>query len=189
MGQFSIAVGEWATKTKSQADEAVRAITIAILTKVVMRSPVGNPELWAANRIAAQYNQDAAAFNAALRADPTNLNRAGRLRAGKKRRSRDIKGPAGYVGGRFRGNWQLSLNAATVQPTADIDRAGMPTIQKGQAVVAGYQLGQTIFITNNLPYAVPLEYGHSSQAPAGMVRITVAEFKSIVSQASREVRS
>jgi len=31
------------------------------------------------------------------------------------------------------------------------------------------------WIFNNLPYAVPLEYGHSKQAPAGMVRISLAE--------------
>jgi len=32
-----------------------------------------------------------------------------------------------------------------------------------------------IYMCNNLPYAVPLEYGHSQQAPKGMVRITAAE--------------
>lgn len=31
------------------------------------------------------------------------------------------------------------------------------------------------WIFNNLPYIVPLEYGHSKQAPAGMVRVSLAE--------------
>ncbi len=29
-------------------------------------------------------------------------------------------------------------------------------------------------ISNNVTYIVPLEYGHSSQAPAGMARVTAA---------------
>lgn len=33
------------------------------------------------------------------------------------------------------------------------------------------------YITNNLPYIVPLENGHSGQAPQGMVAITVAEYR------------
>jgi len=32
---------------------------------------------------------------------------------------------------------------------------------------------QFIEITNGVPYIVPLEYGHSSQAPAGMVRVAM----------------
>ncbi|WP_256203847.1 MULTISPECIES: hypothetical protein [unclassified Pseudomonas] len=38
---------------------------------------------------------------------------------------------------------------------------------------------------NNLPYAIPLEYGHSTQAPAGMVRVTLANFQHIVDEAIR----
>lgn len=38
------------------------------------------------------------------------------------------------------------------------------------AGVQPLKLGDTAYLVNNLPYAVPLEYGHSSQAPAGMVR-------------------
>jgi hypothetical protein len=30
-------------------------------------------------------------------------------------------------------------------------------------------------ITNGVPYIVPLEYGHSKQAPAGMVRVSMRE--------------
>lgn len=38
-----------------------------------------------------------------------------------------------------------------------------------------------VFFTNNLPYAVPIEFdGHSAQAPAGMVRVNTARWDSIV---------
>lgn len=37
------------------------------------------------------------------------------------------------------------------------------------------EIGTTQWIYNDVPYIVPLEYGHSKQAPAGMARITAAE--------------
>jgi hypothetical protein len=49
--------------------------------------------------------------------------------------------------------------------------------------------GQTIFITNSLPYAQRLEYGWSKQAPLGVVRITAVEFQSIARQVGAELRS
>ena len=51
--------------------------------------------------------------------------------------------------------------------------------------IAPAKFGATIYLVNNLPYAVRLEYGWSKQAPAGMVRITAAEFQSIVDDAAR----
>ena len=36
---------------------------------------------------------------------------------------------------------------------------------------------------NNLPYAVPIENGHSRQKPEGMVAVTVAEWPGIVKNA------
>lgn len=41
-------------------------------------------------------------------------------------------------------------------------------------------LGTTYRFTNNLEYIVPLEYGHSPQAPGGMLRINVRNWNSIV---------
>ena len=42
------------------------------------------------------------------------------------------------------------------------------------------RLGEKLYITNNLPYAKRIEDGYSQQAPAGMVKVTIAEFDSIV---------
>lgn len=75
--------------------------------------------------------------------------------------------------GRARGNWQMTLNTpsdkvldtTTVQSTGAINRATNE---------------DEIFITNNLPYIVALENGHSKQAPAGMVKTTLNEFEAIV---------
>lgn len=48
--------------------------------------------------------------------------------------------------------------------------------------------GQTIYLTNSLPYAQRLEYGWSKQAPGGMVRITLAEMQGIARQIGAELR-
>ncbi len=44
----------------------------------------------------------------------------------------------------------------------------------------GMKLGDTIGIANNASYILKLEYGHSGQAPQGMVRPVAAEWDQIV---------
>lgn len=98
--------------------------------------------------------------------------------------------PKGYVGGRFRANWQIGLDAPATGELDLIDADGEPTKKRLAAEIERIGAGHVVHITNNLPYGPRLEYeGHSSQAPQGMVRITVAEFQSIVGQAAREVKS
>lgn len=89
--------------------------------------------------------------------------------------------------GRFRGNWQVAIGSipSGVLEIDDVD--GTATIAKVQAVVLGLKAGDVITLGNSLDYALPLEYGHSKQAPAGMVRITVEEFNSVVAKAASEV--
>jgi len=83
--------------------------------------------------------------------------------------------------GRFRGNWMI---ATGIEPQgADLnrfDKTGQTTIAGGTSNLLQFQTGQTIMIRNNLPYGPSLEYGHSKQAPLGMVRITANELNEIV---------
>lgn len=95
--------------------------------------------------------------------------------------------PAGYVGGRLRANWFVGLGAPNVAVVAKIDAGGQSTINAGAADIARADGDQPIYITNSLPYAIPVEYGHSSQAPTGMVRVTVAEWQGFVDQAVRSL--
>lgn len=90
--------------------------------------------------------------------------------------------PKGYVGGRFRGNWQISSSVPAEGTVERIDASGMDTINTEGAKLTEFKAGLPIYLVNNLPYAIPLEYGHSTQAPAGMVRLTVTEFRSIVAE-------
>lgn len=88
--------------------------------------------------------------------------------------------------GRFRANWQTSFGAPSFRVTADKDPTGQGAILRGSATISRAYGDFDIFMTNSLPYAIPLEYGYSKQAPVGMVRITVAEFQTFVDNAVRQ---
>ena len=87
--------------------------------------------------------------------------------------------------GRFKGNWQFTVGAPSNQSMDTFDKAGHETIATLVAEVSKLEAGQVAYIVNNLVYGVPLEYGHSDQAPAGMVQITLARFQQIVEEAIR----
>lgn len=87
--------------------------------------------------------------------------------------------------GRFKGNWQFTVGAPSNQSVDTFDKAGHETIATLVAEVSKLEAGQVAYIVNNMVYGVPLEYGHSDQAPAGMVQITLARFQQIVEEAIR----
>lgn len=89
--------------------------------------------------------------------------------------------------GRFRGNWQFTVDQPAAASLNTFDQQGHDTIARLVADVQHLSFGQTAYLVNNLLYAIPLEYGHSGQAPAGMVRITLAGFQDLVDEAVREV--
>lgn len=91
--------------------------------------------------------------------------------------------PKGYVGGRFRGNWQIGVNLRISAETPRIDRDGVETLRAVEAAIPDEATGNVYFLTNNVPYAQRLEMGHSRQAPAGVVGLTVANFQQIVREA------
>ncbi|PDT24461.1 HK97 gp10 family phage protein [Rhizobium hidalgonense] len=81
--------------------------------------------------------------------------------------------------GRFRGNWNVAVNAVDYSVSEVTDKSGGSTIAKGVATIEAAAPEQAIFISNNVPYAVALENGHSKQAPAGVVALTFAELESM----------
>jgi hypothetical protein len=92
------------------------------------------------------------------------------------------------VGGRLRANWNVSLVAPDASTTEAVDKSGAPTIENGITVIGRADGEQDIWITNNLPYALAVEYGHSAvQAPAGMVRVSIADFQDFLDKAAAEV--
>ena len=94
--------------------------------------------------------------------------------------------------GRARSNWQASIGSAATGVVDTVDQSGTATIAQIGVIVANMKAGDTIYLANNLPYIRKLEEGgymagpkvvngYSSQAPNGMVALTVQEFQSIVS--------
>lgn len=71
--------------------------------------------------------------------------------------------------GRARANWLVSANRPVTEPADDTDPSGSATIAKAQAVVSAAKPGDTLYISNNVPYIDALNRGHSAQAPAGFI--------------------
>jgi len=78
--------------------------------------------------------------------------------------------------GRSRGNWQVTIGAAA---TGEIGGETGPwssaqeVINNGAAVVDTMNVLGAIYLTNNVPYITELEKGSSTQAPQGMVQVTL----------------
>lgn len=89
--------------------------------------------------------------------------------------------------GRFRANWQVTINSILSGTISAVDKSGGATLSRVSATTLGMKAGDTITLVNNLSYARGLEYGRSKQAPNGMVRITLQEFGAVVTAAAGSV--
>lgn len=217
-GSFAAQIQAFAEKTKANMDELVRQVTLDIGASLIYRSPVGNPELWKINQFAAGLAKMANIHNNNLRNNPANLDKAGRLRRGLKiniapapqklfgpfrspsEANTDVAGrfkpglqnhvirkPKGYVGGHFRANWQFGTTPPTEELDA-IDPKGDDTVDALKSAIADTGAGGVTYLVNNCKYAIPLEYGHSTQAPQGMVRLTLAEFDIFLKRAAERLK-
>lgn len=97
--------------------------------------------------------------------------------------------PKGYTGGRFRGNWQMSVGSPITGALDITDKDGQATLSAHAGVVSAARAGQVFYLMNNLPYAKRIEQGWSGQAPVGVVGVTVVEWNNIVDAAVNGVRS
>jgi len=77
--------------------------------------------------------------------------------------------------GRARGNWFVTLAAPHVgMDWEKKDVAGGGVISDGSQTIQSLQNYGAIYLTNNLPYIVALEKGHSKQAtPGAMVQLSI----------------
>lgn len=88
--------------------------------------------------------------------------------------------------GMARSNWfTASTRLRDTETTAS--KNGGPSLGRASRFAATLQAGGVFYITNNLPYIMALEYGHSGQAPAGMARVTVARWQGIVNSVVRSL--
>lgn len=102
--------------------------------------------------------------------------------------------------GRARGNWQTSIGGPIRGTIERDDNTGPVGSQSAKAtggaifeldqVTGTMRMGQTIYLTNNMPYILRLEFEHwSRQAPHGMMRKNVARINTIVDEVARGIRS
>ena len=90
----------------------------------------------------------------------------------------------GYVGGRLRNNWQFTFGQPATGTEEGVDPSGSKATAELRATAGRLKMGQVFYMTNNLPYATRIEFGHSKQAPQGMVRVTVAEHEVSIREAA-----
>lgn len=95
--------------------------------------------------------------------------------------------------GRFRANWQITFNTYPLHSLNSYDQKGQDTIAEGQQKIRGmFRRGgavTSVHFSNLLIYANALEYGHSKQAPAGVVGIVAIRLRSFMADAIRSARA
>lgn len=84
-----------------------------------------------------------------------------------------MKAHVGYVGGRARANWFVGIGSGPSRTTEETDASGQHALSEGTATIQTAGSGASIHLVNNLPYIVPLNQGHSHQAPAGFIELAV----------------
>ena len=92
--------------------------------------------------------------------------------------------PAGYVGGRFRANWQHGVD---VLPQGTFDTTDNVSVQRILSTIPHDAAGKVHYLTNNVPYSIALENGHSRQAPQGVVGLTVARFDEYIREEAAQL--
>jgi len=150
---FEVELNGFVNRTIERQNLIVRKIVLNIDRSLVKKSPVGNPDLWVALRNG-RYVDYLSVYNS----------------------------PAGYTGGHFRANWQLGVGNAPDGIIEGIDATGAATIGLHTALIPQAAAGKIYYLVNNVPYAERLENGWSTQAPNGMVGLTVMEFNAIVAE-------
>lgn len=89
--------------------------------------------------------------------------------------------------GRFRANWMTGYGSVNLTITTDTDKSGGATSGRIAQELAGWD-GESVTISNSLPYAQRLEDGWSQQAAQGMVGLTVQRWQQYLGDALREVK-
>jgi len=93
--------------------------------------------------------------------------------------------------GRARGNWFPTLGTPSTKVVESEDYPSDDAIVgRAAKTLNSHKMGQSFYLTNNLPYIQRLENGWSEQArnPNGMVEITVNEFQREVDKQANKHR-
>lgn len=116
-------------------------------------------------------------INAAVKAVQDNINRKALVSISRRV---IVKTPVDT--GEARTGWQFDINRKpSGEPSGD-------PIDAITLAVQPMKVGEVGFFINVVPHIIPLEWGYSDQAPNGMLRLSVAQWDSIVARAAKEVK-
>ncbi len=161
---FALDIKNFVEKCGKNADQVVDRVVKDVMESIMEMSPVGNPSIWEGwNKGGVSSNQDHWLVNAGFVGE-------------------------GYVGGHFRANWQLGIGSLPTGMIEGIDKEGKITLSKAYAIIPPHAAGLVYYFGNNLPYAIPLEEGHSKTAPNGMVGLTALRFNDFINKAVAELK-
>lgn len=89
-----------------------------------------------------------------------------------------------------RNSWYISFDAPGGTKTpGSLDGSGQRALGDINLLLVGARAGGMIFLMNGAAYIRKLEYGWSSQAPAGMVRIVLISSQALVDDVIRLMHS
>ncbi len=95
--------------------------------------------------------------------------------------------PVGYTGGQAKANWFATIGQPSTSIAADARARNTSKPMRLAEDAISKSAGQVYYLANNLPYIRRLEYeGWSSQAPSGMVRITMAKANRLLKAQARK---
>ena len=173
-----------------KAELVVRRTALELQSQMVEMSPVGNPDTWEANKAVIYQRETHNLFVEAMNADADKTGGRRTRKMGKDRLKDTYKLKAGdiYTGGRFKNNWQVGIGFVNTDTSAPPSASGSAVEGRARAVLASWKPGQTIFLTNSMPYAKRLEHGWSKQAPGGMVRLTVQAYAQALKTAVESIK-
>ncbi len=92
-----------------------------------------------------------------------------------------------YVGGRLRNNWNTNLNSINESADRPPDSSGSGSESDLLTTLGFYKNGDTIYLSNSLPYAQAVEEGWSKQRPHGMVKVNLKRWKRAMTANARKV--
>lgn len=81
-------------------------------------------------------------------------------------------------------NWYLTVNDPSQDTRDTANPSGSNSINQAESELDAFNVVNDVWITNNLPYAIPIEFdGHSAKAPSGMVRANAVNWYAYVNRA------
>lgn len=170
---FAAEVGKWVTDTKQRQEAVFKE---------------------SAQRVIEEMQRPGASLATAKKAIAKGIGSKGR---GKSKKL--VAGPIGDPGGGGNmpvdtGFLRASLMASTKMPKP---RGGAPeegktySFDEGQValVIAGAEIGDTLYAVYGANYARAVEYGHNGAPDRGFVRLAAQQWQGIVAEVAAEARS